>query len=406
MQKYTILILSIFFIGCTNQHNKKSHYTEALIASLHLDSTTILNVKADSVITVNLNPFLKKQNYDLGSLIEEVKFIPLETTDESLLDNVYKILVTESNIYIYDKFKGGGIIIFDREGKFVKRMPHGQGPGEIFRLWDMAYDWDNKELVAYQHPFLLFFTPSGDFIRQERLPFGFHSFVAIPDGYVFKTLGRAGNEHLEVLEDYTLLVTDKKFKLKSVAMPTFPNDVNYGWYYYLHNNDNTIKITQRFTDTIYQYAGITDGLKAKYAMDYSKKKLPERYLQGSFDEFERATCQDDYYYYLGEYFDTKFHHAFILMNDYTRLRTIIYRNKKSGNLQGGTYGICDGVNGMPSMRLPVAVSGEYFLSLHFPNENESSLSNSSIVLEEDKKKIKNLKEDDNPVLVFFKLKNF
>ena len=133
MQKHIFLILILFFLflACVNQRNKTSHYTEDQIASLSLDSTTLLKVETKSLLTVDLNPFLKKQEYDLGSLIDEVKLIPLETTDESLVSSIYKIIVTGSNIYIYDKFKGGGIIIFDKGGKFVKRIPYGQGPGEI-----------------------------------------------------------------------------------------------------------------------------------------------------------------------------------------------------------------------------------------------------------------------------------
>ena len=197
MQKYILLFLFVFFIGCVGQSTQNSHYTKEQTASLHLDSTTVLNIETDSVTTIDLNPFLKKQAYDLGALIEEVKFIPLETTDESLLSDIYKILTTDSYIYIYDKLKGGGLAVFDKEGKFVRRIPNGQGPGELIRLYDIAYDWENNELVAYQHSFLLFFTPSGEFIRQKRLPFGFYNFTVIPDGYVFKTLDKQGNGHLE-----------------------------------------------------------------------------------------------------------------------------------------------------------------------------------------------------------------
>jgi hypothetical protein len=128
-----------------------------------------------------------------------------------------------------------------------------------------------------------------------RLPFGFYNFTVIPDGYVFKTLDKQGNGHLGQLEDYTLLVTDKNFKMKSVAMPVLPSDVNYGGYNYLYKNSNTINVTQKFTDTIYQYISEANRLKAKYALDYGKKKLPKHYLQGSFDEFEKAVRQNDYY---------------------------------------------------------------------------------------------------------------
>ncbi|MDR1114998.1 MAG: 6-bladed beta-propeller [Tannerella sp.] len=406
MQKYIILILIIFFISCVNQQNKSSHFTEEQIASLHLDFTTILHTEIDSVIKVDLNPFLKRQSFDFGSLVKEIKLIPLETTDESLLDVIYKVIATDSHIYIYDRFKGGGIAIFDREGEFIIRISYGQGPGELIRLYDIAYDADNDELVAYQHSFLLFFTASGQFIRKTRLPFGFYNLAVIPDGYIFKALDGQGNGHLGLLGDYTLFVTDKNFKLKSVAIPVLSDIVNYGGYNYLYPNNNAIKITQKYTDTVYHYISETNRLEAKYIMDYSKKKLPERYIKGSMNEFESATTQNDYYYHLGEYLETISQNTFFLKNDFTGLQTIVYRDKNTGNLTGGTDAICDDRNEIPAMTFPVATSDNWFISFYFPDKNDSLLYNSSIITEEDKEKLKGLSEDDNPVLVFFQLKDF
>ena len=408
MKKYFFFILSILFFNCTNKQNKIVRYTEEQITALGLDSSIILTVETDSVIKIDLNPFLKTQNYELGSLVEEVKIIPLETTNESLLDAIYKILVTDSNIYIYDKFKGGGIVVFNKDGKFIKRISNGPGPGELRRLYDISYDSERNELVAFQHSFFLFFGPSGEFIRQERPPFVFYNFSIIPNGYVFKALDKQGNGHLGILEYYTFFVTDKNYKLKSVALPVLPNNINFGGYNYLYENNHAIMVTERFSDTIYQYILETDRLKAIYIIDYSKKKLPDYYLQGSHEEFENSIIQNDYYYYLGEYIETNSHHAFVLMNDHSGLRTIIYRDKQSGNLKGGNYGICEGIYGMPSMSLPRAASGNWFISLHTPDKNDDFLSNTntSIVSNTEKQKILNLLEDDNPVLVFYRLKNF
>jgi len=211
--------LTIFFVGCVNQQNNHAHFTEEQTASLHLDSTKILNVKSDSAIRVDMNPFFIKQSFDFGSLVKEVKLIPLETTNGSLLDNILKIVVTESNIYIYNDFKRGGIVIFDSKENFVKKTPYGKGPGELARLYDIDFNKDKNELIAYQYSFLLFFTPSEQFIRQRRLPLGFYNLTVITNGYVFKTIDREGNGHLGSLKDHTLLATDKNFKENQSVCP-------------------------------------------------------------------------------------------------------------------------------------------------------------------------------------------
>ena len=405
MRKIIIVLIPILLVGCINQRSYNSRYSSEQIASLHLDSTKIIEAETGSVITVDLNPFLSRQSFDFGSLVDEVKLIPLETTDESLIDGIYKILVTDSNIYIHDRYKGGGIVIFDREGKFIERISNGQGPGELLRLYDIDFDYENNELVAYQHSFLLFYSSSGQYLRRERLPFGFYNFLVIPGGYIFKTLDRQDNGHLGDLEDHTVLITDKDFKLESVALSYPPSDVNYGGYHYLYNNDNSISITQKFSNTIHQYMHKTNKIEAKYILDYKKKMLPESYLRGTAQGFENAVDQNDYYYYLGKYVGTKSHDVFYLCNNYIGLNTIIYRDNVSGNLKGGTAPDFSFME-IPIIAFPSTSSGDYLVSYYLPHKNDSQLSNSSIISKEDKLKIKDMRDDDNPVLAFFKLKNF
>lgn len=405
MKKYVVIIIAIFFIACTNRSNQESRYSEEQIRSLHIDSASILSVNTDLLENVNLNSFLKIQDFNFEPLIEDIKLIPLETTNESLLDVIYKIIVTDSNIYVYDRLKGGGIVIFNNNGDFIKRMPYGQGPGEINRLDDVAYDYEKGELIAYQHPFLFFYTSEGEFIEQKRLPFGFYNFSVTPNGYVFKTLDSQGNEHLGELQNNTLFVTDKNFKLNSVALPFYNENINYGGYFYLYDN-STLKITQRFVDTIYQYESAANQLYAKYVLNYENKRLPDSFLKETMMEFNNAIKNNDYYYYLGEYLGTERHDAFFLMNNYIGLKTIIYRDKVTKKLVGGTRAVYDDKKQIPSMGFPFATFGDYFISCHFPVESDSLLSGSSLLSDKDKKIIEVAKEDDNPILILFKLKFF
>ncbi|MDR1756142.1 MAG: 6-bladed beta-propeller [Culturomica sp.] len=391
--------------GCTNQQKQNSRYTQEQIASLYLDSTTTLKTETDSMIKINLNPFLQRQHFDFGALIKSIKIIPLESTDESLLDNIYKVIVSDSHIYIQDNLKGGGIAIFCKDGKFIKRVPYGQGPGELSRLYDIAYDKGNNELIAYEHSFLTFFTASGEFIREEKLPFGFYNFTVIPDGYIFKTIDGRGNSHLEYLKDYTLFITDRKFKLKSVGMYCLPMGKVISGHDYLYNNNHNVIVTQMYSDTVYQYISKTKELKARYVLDYSKKKLPEHYLPfETYNDFDRVVKQNDYYYYIGRYLDTETHHVFFLEN-YNIGRTVIYRDKQSGNLTGGTNADYN-MNETPPVAFPISTSDNWLISVYLPNQNTPLLFNSPIISDGDKLKIKNLTEDDNPVLVFFELKDF
>ncbi|WP_042343247.1 6-bladed beta-propeller, partial [Capnocytophaga canis] len=146
MKQICFLVCVLLFNSCQNTP-EKTRYTQEQIASLQLEETKILTPKMDSIKKIDLNPFLGKKHFEFGNLVSDVKIIPLETNNKSLIGGIYKIITTEEYIYIMDKFKGRNIIIFDKSGKFIKRFSHGQGPGELSRLYDIDYDFKNDELV-------------------------------------------------------------------------------------------------------------------------------------------------------------------------------------------------------------------------------------------------------------------
>ena len=161
----------------------------------------------------------------------------------------------------------------------MRRISHGGGPGELYKLNDIAFDKETNRLIAYQHPFLLHYSSDGEYIEQQKLPFGFYNFVTIPGGYMFKTLAGYGNEHLKDKKNNTLLITDKDFKLKYTALPSPYVNANYGGYCYLYKNGADIQITNNFADTIYHYDSKGQVLTAAYILDYADKKLPSSLLE-------------------------------------------------------------------------------------------------------------------------------
>lgn len=405
VQRLLGVLMILLLIGC-GRKERGSRFTEAQVKSLALDKTRELVTKSDSVIKVDLHPFLGKKGFDFGTLVNEVKLIPLETKKESLVGAIIKVVVTKSHIYIMDKFKGQGLVVFDREGRFIKRLSHGQGPGEVFRLYDFSYDEQNNKLILYQHSFMMTFTADGKYINQKRLPLGFYNFVSIKDGYLLKTLDRIGNEHLGNLKDNTLIVVDKDFKIEAAGLNHLPYGKAFSGYFYLYKNEDIISITESYVDTIYQYEEGADELKAKYVMDYSEKRLPQEFVySNTWEKFENVTQNNDYYYYIGEYLETKTKNLFLLRNDYIGLRTMVYRDKSSGNMEGGTYANYN-LTEIPPISFPIGAFKDYFISIHEPNKLDTQLYNSAIISKEDKEKLKKLKDQDNPMLIFFKMKNF
>ncbi len=401
-----IILLLIFLYSCGNQEAENHRFTKEEIETLKIGNANKLNVKTDSAITVDLNPFLGEKHFNFGSLVSKVEIVTLETNEESLVGGIYKIVVTDSHIYIMDRFNGQGLIIFDRNGKYVKRLSHGQGPGELYRLYDFSYDKENDKLIVYQHSFMLTYSAEGKFIKQKKIPLGFYNFASIPGGYILKTIGEQGNGHLGNLQDYTLIVTNKDFQINSVGLYQKPFGKVLGAVSYLQNRENSCSVTKTYTDTIYEYDKHLKQLKAKYIMDYSSKRLPQKYcFLNTYKEWHNITDNNDYCYYIGEYLETSTTNLFYLRNSYTNLRIMAYRDKSSGNIVGGAHAHFSR-DTIPPIALPISAYKDYFITVHNFAKRDTLLLNSSMISDKDKEKIKKLKFDDNPMLVFFKMKRF
>ena len=403
--KLQIYILLGFCIYSCGPNNSKQRYSKDQIASLELNESDILTTKINDVLSIDLNSFVEKKSFSLDNSIKDVHLIPLETSDQSLIGNIQKIVFSEKNVFILDDFKGGGIAIFTNRGLFVRRIPNGKGPGELQRLYDIDFDETRGQLIAYEHSFLTFFDSHGEFIREERLPFGFYNFVSTSEGFIFLTFGKEGNEHLGKFKDSKLLITDRNYKVKSSGLKT-PDLKCLGTKNYLSKGQNgTILISNKCLDTIYEYSIELNQLKAKLFLDYRNKRVSDYCIFDTYQSFENSMRNNNYCFFGGEYFDTKNHQAIILYNWYENFTSVIYRDKRTGNKVGGSN-LKFNLNELPPIFKPIEATKDYFISWYLPSNEDLFATNSTIISEEDKAKVQGLDDNSNPVLVLFKLKEF
>jgi hypothetical protein len=72
----------------------------------------------------------------LSEIVDDITFIPLETTDECLIGRIRSIYFSNNYLVIIDA-DPNQILLFDTTGKFVRTIGNkGQGPGEyIYPFW-------------------------------------------------------------------------------------------------------------------------------------------------------------------------------------------------------------------------------------------------------------------------------
>ena len=141
MKNFYLFFFTLLFIGCSTQPKAPT------------DSTLpILDLSKDY-------PEKKVDIHELG----EVEYIPLETTDESIMRVGLYHYISNDYIIVQDL---GVMQIFDRKGKHITRFDHtGPGPKEYHYIHGCKADFRAKELYIYDPKKIQVYSFSGEWIR-------------------------------------------------------------------------------------------------------------------------------------------------------------------------------------------------------------------------------------------------
>ncbi|WP_373523929.1 6-bladed beta-propeller [Aquiflexum sp.] len=115
------LLLILVFFSCSDQKKTKD-----LSEDFKILSEKVINFRDESKL-VKLSEITK----------ESPNFIFLETTENSLIGRIDKIIFYNEFIFILDSFIAEAILIFNKEGKFIKKLSsQGEGPDQYKKPLD------------------------------------------------------------------------------------------------------------------------------------------------------------------------------------------------------------------------------------------------------------------------------
>ena len=414
MRKITSLVAIIVAIvsvctGCIQGSKSGSRFTEEQIAQLGLDSVRPLTVLDENSLKIDLEEFLSDRELSVDELVDTISYIPLQTpSKESIIGSVDKLICVDKYVFIMD-YTGQNVLIFSDDGTYIKTLPTGQGPQEIFRPADIAVDEEQGHLIVYNRWILSFYDYQGNFVKNERLPFNFCDFRVLPDGYLFVTVDYQ-NLHLEGYSEMQVLITDKNFRIISAGFPYhYSKSINYATKDYTGSIGKSVNFAFKFSDKVYHYVDSL-SVQEKYQLDFAGKELPDRYLEMSLDDVFKALKNTNYYFFMGDYVENETHESF-LINNWSKKspRTLIFRDKASGKLSGGN--IISGNRTIYTFTAPFTAYKDEFIGVFDMYEINRSLSE---LKKYEKYKeaygylnelFGHLDEDANPILVRYKLKS-
>jgi hypothetical protein len=135
MRTKLLIIVMIFFCCCARKSINEPSNTETVIE---------IDLLSEPVSTI------KK----LSDFAENIEYIPLQTTESSLIGPfVLKIVNIDNRIYIKNSGFEGEILCFDMDGKFLFKINNkGRGPKEYTFATDFDISSDNKIMTILSSP--------------------------------------------------------------------------------------------------------------------------------------------------------------------------------------------------------------------------------------------------------------
>lgn len=419
-----ILLISSFILifGCTNQNGKINQ---------------VKNTKSDnSFYTIDFPIILeKKREVPISEIVESVEYIPLETTEKSVISRIYDAKFTKDYIFIQQYGISQSLLIqFDRQGKFIRYIGKaGNGPEEYNQIREFSVD-EKKELIYIQSNWtkkILVYSFKGEYIKTISLLRDIYAIVWSRDSLFMcfgePSIGNEENVFTEINSNGEILQSVKNYNLWKDPPPFGRMNVYPGQNFFYRLN-NRLQFKGKYNDTIYTY-DTNNKIIPKFYVDLKEYKLPEEMI------IERGLVRriPTDYFWVGV--NESLRYVFILYCAYDTddsqgdgapiagymIYDKIIRNGSALSNKGGKmirfneigeWGFNNDIDGGPEL-IPEYINDS--LAFHFINslEMKKYLSSDKFINSSpkypDKKEMltnqmKGLKESDNDVLMVVKLK--
>ena len=266
---YSLFLISLW--GCTSQGNRSQSdfilETSEDVSKLPTSTENGINIKVESPL-----PEIKA-----SELIAEYRYIPLETKPESFMGQLHNVIFYEDYIYVHD-IEGSVICIFDRNGRYLSKVGiKGDGPGEFTTLLqDMTIDPFTKRMLVYDQGLdkILYFSLKGDYLfsRNMNLNIDGDFQVITPNQILTYQSKSRHNVHLGEMDSYRIIMLDSLLKITSYGH-LYDDNVEslYCPPTFLHSTEG-ILYNPIFTTDFYSVT--SQAIDLKYHIDYSNFANP------------------------------------------------------------------------------------------------------------------------------------
>lgn len=376
------LLLLIFLISFCSQQTKKDK-----------NPIEIVDIK---------NAFENKYPINITDIADDYNYIVLESGPENLISGYFKIFVDDQYLIAISRHK---ILLFDREsGKFIREIgTPGRGPDEYMVTYpSMAYDEDKKLLYAKGSHERFEYTLDGRLKNRKKAPaFAFYFVNLNENNYASFNDNGMGNETKKIIiyneRDSIIKIFPnyQSYPFKGIFVSFYPDS----WFYKLHDK---LYFIEKFSDTL--FALTPNSLVPRFVFEKGSYSFPYE-LRGDYINLE-----NDYFLTTNILESAKY--LFYVFTFKSIAYTAVYDKKLEKTTvndysEKGWKGYINNISDFVPLEISsINDKGElictieaYKIKLWFNNNATKSEQ-----LPEYLKKLKNITETDNPVVMIARLK--
>ena len=376
---------------------KKISYCCVFILSLlYSCSSDQKNLISNNIVKIEE----KYELYNSSDIFAEVKLIPLETNDNSLLSTVKKVVAENGKFYILDNM-GYSIFVFSIDGDYLYKIDkRGRGNGEYIEISDFSVDsLGSISILSSENKSLFEYDSIGLFTKQYKLPFHADAFENINNNIIVfngsaqekRVLiwNKKDNEIIKTYIDY-----DKYFS-SGLAKP-------------LIKYKDKILFMQRYNNSLYRVS--IDSINVDWSIDFGKKNILYNELTiGAYG----AYYPKDECYWITNFAETDNNIIFKYQSielDYP-FYAYVFKDTKDKKILTYEYFNDDLLfNKLPPDILNV-INKEELVSIIYPHSWRNNLLNYNSSTETNTERwsyvnsfIETIKDNDNPIIALYKLK--
>lgn len=277
------------------------------------------------IVSYNIENAVKNvEHVMLSDIANDIVYIPLETTKESIVANIRNIIFTSEYILVEDDFEK--LLLFNKDGKFLRRIGQkGNGPDEYLSANNIRISSSNEELYVFDGnrlKIMVFNLKTGKCTRKATLnfiPSDFEFFNDTTLAFYCSTASFAfsqKNYHIFLVDTQHLKVTDSLYKENILQIKDLAT-IDYG-FIKLYKDDNKLFCWDSNLDTVFYLDESKKTIKS-HVFQYDKYKMPAKYNYNS--DFLNVKHNS---FYLNKLFETDKYFFLEGVYNMTYMRNILF----------------------------------------------------------------------------------